>query len=363
MIRKLFASVLAMLMLSTVVSAHELSTSKENDLYIQSRECPSDIIRYAEENIADFVMSMDETSEIDYSRIIVGQPFSYGDTAPNLYTFPIYQGDDIVFTLRVAYTPDGGIDGTISTFLVEELNSFTGKTTPSTPLCLNIIDNKLVANIGNKSATVFEFSADESMPVFTCANEVPLVTLNVAKDLGCNLSGQSTRNNSMYYIALSVTEVQPEGNRWCSAYVTAAILRTQIGGGFTAQQIMRYYYGSSVSSSQTLSANLAVAYMREVGGLTAATYSSSKLSDSQLKTQISNEYPVYISMKNLSSSEGGYHAVALRGYSDNLGKWSIWNPVNSNMACETYSYGGNYVSTTGNVFSYDADGRTIYNCH
>jgi hypothetical protein len=106
---------------------------------------------------------------------------------------------------------------------------------------------------------------------------------------------------------------------------------------------------------------LAVAYAREVGGLTAATYSSTKLSNSQLMAQLDNDYPLYISMENLT--RGGYHAVALRGYSISSGTWSIWNPVNSNRAYETYSFGGNYVSTTGNVFSYDDDGRTIYNCY
>lgn len=339
-------------------SASEIS-KESTSLYIQSLECPEDIVDYVRNNVTRFVMSMDETVKLSYDEVKVGKPFTYGESATNLYTFPVFCGNQIVYTFRVAYTPSGEISGTMSTFLVDELNKYMGETTESTPLLLEVVDGTLVASLGEMTETIAEFPEDEllaDLTTLTSAQERrTLATFNAADHLDVDLNWNLTRATPKY-IALSLTEYQGE-NSWCSAYVTAAILRTINGGSLTAQQVMQYYYGSNPSTSQSLSMPLAAAYARDVGGLTAATYTSNGLSNADLIDQLESDWPVYLSMENRTTS--GYHAIALRGYSLATSTWSVWNPSNVNMRYESYGFNDYYVSTLGNTFEYD--GRTIYN--
>lgn len=358
--KKKFLSIVlaALMLLTTGVFAFE--GEEASSLYIQSVECPSDIMDYAVSNVIHFVLSIDEESTLFYDDVRIGAPFTYGENVLNLFTFPIFSNEKVVYTLRVAYAPDGDINGTMSTFLVDELNEYIGRTSTTTPLVLSVVDGSLVACLGDETEVVFVFPDDEILSDSVDArmeSENKIETVNVMDYLNIDLNWRSTRD-PMHNIALSRTEYQ-SGNNWCSAYVTAAILRTQNGGDLTARQVMQYYYGSSPSTSQALPMALAAAYARDVGGLTATTYSTKRLSTSALMAQIDDDCPVYLCMENLTSDDESYHAIALRGYTMSNSMWSIWNPNNKEMDYESFEFGGNYVSTAGNTFSYD--GRTIYN--
>lgn len=347
----------AIILLTVGVFAYE-DAEGVSSLYIQSIECPSDIMNYATSNATRFIRSIDEESILSYDGVRVGMPFTYGDDVENMFTFPVFSNEEVVYTLRVAYAPDGDVNGTISTFLVDELNEYIGRTSLEEPLTFKVDDDSLIACLGEETDIVFVFPDDESVSNSEnsrAIGENTLETVNVMDYLDIDLNWQSARD-PMHNIALSRTEYQ-SGNNWCSAYVTAAILRTQNGGNLTAKQVMQYYYGSNVSTSQSLPMALAAAYARDVGGLTATTYSTRKLSNSDLMAQIDDDCPVYLCMENLTTD--GYHAIALRGYTMSNTMWSVWNPSNKKMAYESFEFGGDYVSSLGNTFSYD--GRTIYN--
>lgn len=360
MLRKTFALILALLMtLSVTAAGYDSEENSSPALYMQTCECPDDILNYISENASKFILGIDENHELSYNDVYVGQPFTYGDDISNLYLFPIFEGNDVVYTLRVTYSPDGSIQGTISSFLADELNSYIGYTSVDSPLRFDVSGHSLYAVTGNEAELVLNFPIDETIPVsLSNLSDNNLEIVNAAEPLSVEFSWITTRDPS-HYIYLSRTESQPSNNNWCVAYAMAAILRTQIGGGYTAQQIMRYYYGSGVSSSQSLSMSLGSSYAREVGGLTYTTYTSSGLSNSELMAQIDDDYPVCLRMIN--QSQGGGHAVVLRGYAMSTWVWSIWNPVNDS-GYESFPIDGEYVSTTGNVFVYN-QGQTIYNCY
>lgn len=354
----LLASIL-LVSLSNFVAASE--SDEANAIYIQTLDCPSDVLLYAAENASRFIMGMNEEFLLNLDEVRVGLPFSYGKDASNLFTFPIFEGENVIYTLRVAYSLDGELNGTISTFLADELNEYRGSTSYDTPLLFKIVGNALYACIGDNSEQVFEFTDNDAPSTIGLTREnkqASLKTYDVSNSIDFNASWIQVRDPSRY-INLTLTETQPSNNNWCVAYATAAILRTQTGYGHTARTIMAWYYGDNVSESQMLPLNKAAEYSRIYGGLMDTTYTSSGLSNAKLMSQLDNIGPLLIDMTNRTDGGKSKHSVVLRGYSMGNSTWSIWNPVNINRYYESFSMGGDYVSTTGNVFYYN--GNTIYN--
>ena len=356
----LFLAVMLLMSSSTIATANEGDAA--SSLYIQALECPVDIMHYATENAARYIMGMDEECLLNLDNVHVGQPFSYGNDVSNLFTFPIFEGEKVVYTFRVAYSPDGELNGTMSTFLVDELNEYMGTTSYEEPLLFRVDGCVLYACVGNTTKEIFEFEDDVPAPsAVNLAEEgeqASLSTYDISTPIAFEPVWMQPRDPSRY-INLKLTETQPSNNNWCVAYVTAAILRTLNAASVTARGIMVYFYGGNVSTSQMLSFSNATEYSRICAGLMSTTYSTRALSDSQLMSQLDNIGPVLYDMTNRTDGGKSSHAVALRGYSMGNRTWSIWNPVNPNRYYETFSWDGDYVSTTGNVFYYN--GRTIYN--
>lgn len=363
--KRILCVILAAILLVPVTAfANADETATADSLYIQTLDCPEDIMEYATANTARFVMSMDETSSLDYSTINLGQPFTYGDSTPNLFTFPVFSGETVIYTFRVAYSPDNTIQGTMSTFLVDELNAYMGKATENMPLLFDVIDNALYACLENKAEKICDFPENESTTNDMETETYALTAMeikNISDFLDVDFFWGSTRVSSRY-IAMNIKEHQA-GNNWCTAYVTAAIIRTCAGSttraglkDIMAQDVMEWVYGDGVSSNQSLSFTDAAWYAREVGRLTATTYTSTALNNSRLVSEIDSGRPVALCMTNLTDGGKSAHAVALRGYSQGNAEWSIWDPA---TGYETFIMEGEYVSSTGNVFYYD--GRTIYN--
>ncbi len=94
----------------------------------------------------------------------IGQPFSYGNDVSNLFTFPIFEGEKVIYTFRVAYSPDGELNGTMSTFLVDELNEYMGTTSYEEPLLFRVDGSVQYACVGNTAREIFEFEDDVPAP-------------------------------------------------------------------------------------------------------------------------------------------------------------------------------------------------------
>lgn len=356
----LFLAVMLLMSSSTIATANEGNTA--SSLYIQTLECPADVMYYATENAARFIMGMNEEYLLDLDTVRIGQPFSYGSDVTNLFTFPIFEGEKVVYTFRVAYSPDGELNGTMSTFLVDELNEYMGTTSYDVPLLFRVDGNVLYACVGNASKEIFEFLDD--VPAPSAVNFVEegkqdsLSTYDISTSIDFEPVWMQPRD-PYRYIDLSLTETQPSDNNWCIAYVTAAILRTLNAASVTARGIMSYFYGSNVSKEQMLTMGQAAEYSRICAGLMNTTFSTRGLDASELMSQIDYIGPVLLLMTNRTDGGKSNHAIALRGYSMGNRTWSIWNPVNIKRYYETFDWGGDYVSTSGNTFYYN--GSTVYN--
>lgn len=354
----LFLAVMLLMPSAMLATAYEDNAA--DSIYIQTVDCPPDVINYVTENAARLIMSMDEENTLNLDDVHVGQPFSYGYDASGLFTFPVFEGEKVVYTLRVAYSQDGQLNGTMSTFLVDELNGYMGLTSYDSPLLFAIEDNALYAVVGDESTQICEFEGHDAPTMISLADETepaPMLTCDISTPLDFELSWLQSRASSRY-IFLSITEVQPSNNHWCVAYSTAAVLRTLEAAAVSARDIMVCYYGINVGASQNLPNDLAAEYCRNYIGLMSTTFTRAGLSNDELVSQIDYIGPVVLSMTNQTDGGRSAHAIVLRGYSKGNSTWSIWDPVNKKKQYETFSWDSDYVSATGNVFYYN--GGTIY---
>lgn len=356
-IRRIMSIVLAVAMIMPTSAAALENSDSSSDVFIQTRACPLDIIEYASENAARLVQSMDENHDLNYDGLYVGCPFTYGEDMSNLFTFPIINNGRVIYTLRVAYTPEGEICGTASAFLVDFLNSYRGKTSVNNPILFKVSGCELQAYLGNSCETVYVFPEDEMEAVMTSnsllgnRNNCLLETVNISEAENIDLHRASTRD-PMKYINLSLSEYQPSGNNWCAAYVTAAIISTVTGGHYEARYISNHYHRYGQLSY--FSIKECAEYAQDIAGLSSTNYTSYGLSGPEIMQQIDDNMPIYYGM----TCNAGGHAFALRGYSMNNMTWSVWDPRNSSFIYEAIPMEGNYVSSTGVVWV--PNGNIIY---
>ena len=332
-----------------------------NCLHVLTYPCPTEIVEYMEENISSFLRAAarDGNGTLAGSEIKVGQPFTYSEYIPNMFTFPVYVDNKIVYTYRVGRAPDEKICGTLSKFLVEELNEYLGDTSVTEPLHFYINEKTLCGAVGNdiKELATFHFYEEDSTESQQRTKKgAELIVENVSDYFEFAPSVKISRDPARY-INLSITETQPKNNNWCVAYSTAAVLRTQLKISTSAKEIMAFYdYGENTDS---ISMRTASSYARRAG-LSSTLYSNTYLSDSKLMSEIDSYSPVMLGMASLDYKNLA-HAVVLRGYAIGDSEWSIWDPLFSDY--QYYSMEYYYISPSGYFWSYPRDGHTIYNYH
>lgn len=327
-------------------------------LYVLTYSCPTEIIEYVKENISQHIRAAVKDTGRDWreSEIKVGQPFTYSEFIPDMFTFPVYAGEEIIYTFRVGYSPYNKICGTLSQFLVKELNEYLGATSISEPLQFNIEEKTLygILNGETNELATFHFYDENAIESYSKKENAELVVENLSNYIDLDISLATTRDPARF-LNLSITEVQPKGSTWCVAYTTAAILRTQLKISSSAKEIMNYY---DYTEGDFLSVQAALTYARRAG-LNSALYSSSPLRNSELMSELDSYSPVLMVMdvSNFPMS----HAVVLRGYSVADTEWSIWDPMYSSY--QYYSMLDIYQTPDGYWLDYKWDGRTIYNYH
>lgn len=280
------------------------SLEMQDSFFVQSLPCPTDIMEYVSENSMSFIRSLDETQSLDYDTITVGHPFTYGDKVP-LFTFPVYSGNKAVYTIRATYAPDGSISGTGSTFLADELNTYRNRTSRDCPLLFDVVDNTLCACLGDVVEEVYVFHQGESVnPQSVNFDRIApkLEIVDIAVPIDSQETDQVTPFGSMsVYLPLSITETQGNDS-WCTAYTTAAIMRTQTKDySHTAEKVIRYFY-QGTSPIAYINFDRAETYMKD-NGLKLATYITTALNTDELVIQIEAYSPVLMAMTNMSNGE------------------------------------------------------------
>lgn len=330
------------------------SEKKENAdgsaLYVATTPCPSEYLVYAREHAAAFVLGTGET--VDYATLRVGSPFAFADPGADVYYFPILCNEEITYLFRVYPDGNGGYNGAITRFLATELESLASQTSSETPLTLNLVNDKIVATIGQNSYILHEYSATGTTLSATTEQPDSLSVVDTKTAQNWVLTKPQQRAQSCY-IPLNCTDSTTYYNSWCVAFCTAAILRTLGETDVEAIDVMSLFYRQPVSGSY-VTLQQAVGYGNFRG--VSSTYVTYALGQSALMTEIDNQRPVLLGM--ISSAYD--HAVVLRGYSLISNTWNVWDPMANSY--QTYSIGGVYVPTgySSTTHSYSHI-QTVYN--
>lgn len=336
--RRIISLLCCFIMAMSIPSTAFAADNNASNCYIATTECPAEYISYASQNISQFVSSLD--NDLNYNSIEIGTPFAFADAGSDVYYFPVICDGHIEFLFRVY--PDGDTySAAISPFLAEELESLASYTSSNCPMYLNLVDSKIVATIGSRSFTLFEYP--ENMAVLNNASSRILTASYsvVNAKLPSNIAVSIRQTRDVYeYISLDITEHQTNES-WCTAFCLAAIYRTQTNYSTNARDVMTRAIGSNPSI------NTAFPWVSDNGvkmrtvsrqfGLNP-TVKTTTVSSSVLIAEINAGRPCLVAMESGSIK----HSVVLRGYTS-LGTWGIWNPWYEYF--ESYSMSGTYVPT------------------
>ena len=296
---------------------------KSNDsvpLYVRSIDCPNEYIDYASENISKFINPLEITNPDD---VMLGTPFSFAEADADVFYFPVMDSGKMKFLLRVY--PDGkGYSAVLSAFLVNEIESLATLTSPEAPLNLLMVDNKIVAMIGENSYPLFDYPSffDCTSNTYSFGEEPNYSTIN-AKHVTQSVDMKQTRD--VYtLIDLNVTEHQSAGYNWCNAYCLATVIKTLLPKKLAnANFLMGIVYNDQQKPSDHLP--WACVYeLSQMYGLSPDVVEN-PVERITLINELNSGRPSIFWMKHDDSESGG-HAIVLRGFFVNATTWSIWNP-------------------------------------
>lgn len=339
----LFLSVV--LCFSLLPSAALASEATATPCYIASSDCPEAYIEYARENISKFVMSITENQP--ESRFSVGTPFAFAAQDADIYYFPVIGNGRIKYLFRV-YPSGDGFGCAISEFLAAELNELAPLTSASSPMYLRLVDDCIVATIGNQPHELFQYPVSMSnaseTAVFSTAAGYSVRNVAAISDIALNLQPARDVSN---YIPLQIIETQSDNN-WCTAYCLAMIVRTQTTYYTTARSLMTQVLGSNPDTETAFpwssDYGVTMTSILNIYGIYPVVRITT-VSETTLMQEIMSGRPCLAAMKTQQTNPNDryHHSILLRGYST-AGIWSIWNTWYS--VCESYSVGSFYVPYT-----------------
>ena len=317
--------------------------------YVSSPECPQGYIDYVNENITKFLIAAEENQATE--SCYVGTPFAFNDSNSDVFYFPVIQGNDIKYLLRV-YPIEDGYSGIISEFLVREINSLANLTTSENPLYLSCNESQIIATVGYDEYVLFEYPVE----LAESADAAPLAinetsVKNIKENGNIPINPIITRDNPEsinLVINYDKNDLQTTDS-WCTAHCLSAIIRTLNKGTPTAKDIMTQAYGEGNFTTDTAfpwDNMLSVTYLY---GL--YPYVLNYLPpDSALINELRVRRPCILAMER----NGGRHAVVLRGWNSQIKMWSIWNPWYNFY--ESFPVGGTYIPTYDKAKVYTAYG-------
>ncbi len=327
------------LLVVSVAGVTFASNEKLSDCYVYSYICPDSYYCYAENNITDYMVSINDGELPNYGSIYLGTPFTFMNTDSDVFYFPVICDGKILYLFRI-YEYEDNIYGAISSFLADDIEKLSSQTSPETPMTLKMEGNIIVASIGSKQYELFEYPEYMSCSVpkeeHMSYKTEQLTVVNAKKSAYDSIRMVQSRDVPRY-INLSITETQPNGNYWCSAYCVAAIIRTKTSyNSVTAYTMAEHVFGANPSARVTFPW-ASIDDVANIYGL-HPTVSSTTISDYLLMNEINMGRPVIVAMDRGTDT----HAIVLRGYTS-IGIWSVWNPWNSFY--ESYASNGPYVPT------------------
>ena len=367
-------SIFCVIIFLLLCSFAAFAEKNDNILSFYCKSCPSKIVDYATQNYAKFVNSACEANIIECNSIIeLGSPFMIFDfqNDNDIFLFPVICDDKVLGTFRVYEDCNTSEDSQVtysavfSVFLADELNQLMTNGA-SGPFLLYYGSDGIYVYENNKSDKLLNYTgriSNEQLNYESAFIDNKLHKLCVSQINNylsiADLALYSQINGTRYthYIALSITETQPNGYSWCGAYATAAILRTLSGNSTTptASSLMNMFYGSPSPSDRFYNS-----YAVTAGNIYgySPTYITSTLSINNTYTEINANRPIYLYCSAyFPPSLFDYHAIVMTGYSSTASSYTVWNPWHSYQEIMSSST-NNYYDSAENC--YLAWQQTVY---
>lgn len=338
--KKFFCLFLSIMMMSLSIPFSTIfATSQNSELYMKTEACPQEYYDYATQNASDFVFSVFMEN---YEVLYVGQPFSFCEENANIFYFPIICDGSLKYLLRV-YEVNNKCSAVISEFLTTEIDELAHLTSVDTPMCLKIIDSKIVAIIGESQFVLYEYPIDicvntNSDETLDCDETSEEYVINIKDNSNIELNPLKSRD-VYHYINLNIKETQTT-RPWCTAYCLATIIRTKTSHtDVTAKTCMRKVYGIFGFYNDKPFPWDSIDDVAQDYGLNPIVLWET-VDNSVWISELNANRPMIMAMTSNYNGVVANHAVVLRGFtSDN--RWSIWNPWYE--MCELYNWDDPYV--------------------
>ncbi len=155
------------------------------ELYVETKECPAEMIEYVKKEAADFVLSGTE-GKIPSETVEVGMPFCYLnlETGYDMFLFPVLFDRQFQYVLRVS-DYNGMVSGTCSQWLAEELNSLSAAAAEETPAAFFLSNEYLYVEIGEERKILEEFPGEQRIEDehLTGDSDIQTYTVNLKEPL------------------------------------------------------------------------------------------------------------------------------------------------------------------------------------
>lgn len=326
---------------TTEVKVHAQETQNPDGLYVETQICPENVVKYARENVYRFIIAERAEKGIESNNNLpaLGSPFALVNEEENTitYYFPILYNNHIEATFRV-YEVNGQLAGIYSEALANELEELSKKTTAEKPAVIAVNNGNVIAitcegidvlqkdpygkNIKEDKLKNFQKISIQSSDNEVINCKTPIQYLSKID------TSEITVNNTLprfKYLNTTIRETQ-SSYPWCAAYVTAFIVNFRTGRtDIRAIDVVKFAHPNSNNIYQeSVSREQCIAFAKKYG---LNPYEpSSNISYSTAKHQIAAEKPVYMGCDEISGDKKGRHALALRGYNEQTGVFSVWNP-------------------------------------
>lgn len=336
--------VVCVLFATSVFAKEIVDTKVDCAVYIQSAACPAEYIDYAESNIERFLNGTELPNDMLSGKFELGQPFSFINEAADIFYFPVLCDGEIVFLFRIFPLGEGGYSGILSSMLADKINTLCNKSSIETPAQLSMVDNKIVASVGDEVYIWHEYSVNDiqndseivrskTSPKTVVEITNPSMTIEIIQNF-------SSRSADSCYLGNdnTISETQAQKEQWCMAYAEAWVMRFIKGDNTSATQILKHIH-DRVNEEDAISDSQAIIYANYRG--VYPIDHNSKLSNDLLIAELVNGRPVIYTVQRMTEGSHAKHALVLRGYDGESGTWSIWNPWYD--VYETMDMGGAYV--------------------
>lgn len=344
---------IAILILAMIISTNSMSAFAEkrgkdlDSLYINTKDIPKDMDKYARDNFKNLIKSAKRTPELygfnkkEVNKFKLGQAFNIkryengNMISTDIFYLPILYKNNVRGLLAVTYdTETNKYIANLSKSFSDGLDSIKSNKSNKETYTIVDINESIYAVNENNTVLLQESPFDNNKNKKLNIDTNSFKAQKNDKTIQINEENTDIKLDATYSAlashvisgSIDITPVLQGDHPWCGAAATAAIINYKKGESLTAEDVTVEVHGSAVEEGITNSEVIEVASNH---GLTASQ--TSPLSYGAVTSDIDNDHPIYMQMQR--TKEDGtkaYHALVLRGYENyiNYGEiiYSVINP-------------------------------------